>query len=95
MTTKLSPSMKDLVEKKKMQRQAKLTDGVDGLLLLRVTINHGPKSEDCILLGWVSRLGLGFLQVHLILSDYIYPKCVPKCHSYNIAWECFHIEFSE
>ena len=56
---------------------------------------------DCILLGWVSRpsdyrstitLGLVFYRS---TSDYIYPACVPKCHSYNIAWECFHIESSE
>ena len=37
-----------------MQRQAKLTDGVDGLLLLRVTINHGPKSDG------LHTFGLGF-----------------------------------
>ena len=53
MTTRLSPSMKDLVEKK-MERQVKLTDGVDGLLLLRVTINHGPKSDG------LHTFGLGF-----------------------------------
>ena len=61
-----------------------------GLLL-----TMGRSQIDCILLGWISRPRLGFLQEHLILSDYFYPAGVLKCHSYNIAWECFRIESSK
>ena len=69
--------MKDLVEKK-MERQVKLTDGVDGLLLLRVTINHGPKSDGLHTFGlgfktWAS-FSTGALDTEWLRLSYVCPK---------------------